>query len=250
VTLLSRALDWTATGAAATGVFASLAAFDVIQRLALRRGPEAHQRAVSGMATGVNWSTRLAGTRLRCEGLAHVDFRKNYIIVSNHQSLLDISMASQFLAPLQPRYVSKRELARGIPGVSYNLSHGGSANIDRKDPDQARKAIEALGAHVRNDGWSVVIFPEGTRSKTGEMRAWRDGGLKTLLACAPDVSVLPVTSTGGSRLFSRNLKPIVRNVELVFRIHAPMQPPKSTDPEVIGRFIREIEATIRSGLPA
>lgn len=244
MSLVSRALDWTATGAAAGGVFTSLAAFDVIQRAANVLGERAQQRAASGMAAAVNLSTRFAGTRMRVEGLERVDFSKNYIIVSNHQSLLDISMCSQFLWRLMPRYISKKELGRGIPGVSYNLTKGGSALIDRKDPAQAHGAIETIAGHVKNDGWTVVIFPEGTRSKTGEMRAWRDGGLRTLLKTAPGVAVLPVTSTGGSRMFAHDLKPIVRNVELVFHIHAPMlQADGDTD-----AFIRKVEATIRSKL--
>jgi len=241
--------DWLATGAAAAGVFSALIVYDVVQRIAIRFGTDAHQRAVSGMARAVNRATRLAGTRFHVVGRENVVPGQNYIMVSNHQSLLDISMTSDFLEPLQPRYVSKRELASGVPGVSYNLAHGGSAIIDRKDPEQAHAAIETLARHVRDDHWSVMIFPEGTRSKTGAMREFREGGLRTLIENAPGVPVLPVTTSGGSELFRRGLKPIVRGVEIVYTIHPPMVPPRPSDAEAFREFVRSLEATIASALP-
>jgi 1-acyl-sn-glycerol-3-phosphate acyltransferase len=201
------------------------------------------------MSRGINLATRLSGARMRCEGLENVDPKRNYIVVSNHQSLLDISQASEYLAALEPRYVSKVELARGVPGVSYNLRHGGSACIDRRDPKQAHAAIEELGRRVREDGYTVVIFPEGTRSKNGRMREWKTGGLRTLLRCAPGVPVLPVTTSGGSLLFKRNTKPLVRGVPLVFRIHPPMTPPDAADDAAFDEFVRRLAATIEGGLP-
>ncbi len=243
------ALDWVATGATMSGVFAALFSFDVVQRVASRFGPHAQQRAVSHMARAINLATRLSGTRYRCEGLGHVDPKQNYIVVSNHQSLLDISQASEYLAALEPRYVSKIELARGVPGVSYNLSRGGSACIDRRDPAQARAAIEELGRRVRDDHWTVVIYPEGTRSRDGRMRPWKTGGLRTLLACAPGVPVLPITTSGGSRLFQYGMKPLVRGVPLVFRIHPPMAPPDAADDAAFDDFVRRCAAVIEGALP-
>ncbi|MCC6810384.1 MAG: 1-acyl-sn-glycerol-3-phosphate acyltransferase [Deltaproteobacteria bacterium] len=245
---VARILDWAATGAAAGGVFSALATFELAQRIAIRLGPHAHQRTVSGMAHAVNLAAGLAGTRFRVEGLEHVAPGRNYVIVSNHQSLLDISMCSHYLRALQPRYISKKELARGIPGVSFNIRRGGSAAIDRKDPEQAHQAIAELARHVHEDGWSVCIFPEGTRSKTGTMRAFRTGGLLTLLANAPGVPVLPVTTSGGSRLFAHGLKPIVRGVELVFRVHPSMTPPDPHDEAAMREFLRAVEETIARGL--
>ena len=241
-------LDWVATGVGVAGVFTSLFSYDVLQRIAILFGPHAHQRSVTGMARGINRSARMCGTRFRVEGLEHVDFSQNYIIVSNHQSLLDISMTSDFLAPLEPRYISKRELGRRIPGVSFNLTHGGSALIDRKDPAQAHAEIERIAKRVRDDHWTVMIFPEGTRSKTGALRAFRPAGLRTLLLNAPGVPVLPVTTSGGSRLFKYNLTPVVRGIELVYRIHAPVMPPVIDDSGAFEAFVNQLETTIRDGL--
>ena len=167
----------------------------------------------------------------------------------NHQSLLDIALASSYLAPLEPRYVSKIELSHGIPGVSYNLQHGGSANIDRNDPAQAHAALAEMGRRVRDNRFTVVLFPEGTRSKTGAMRAFKPGGLRTLLRHARGVPVLPVTGYGGSRLFRHGLRPIERNVELGFVVHPPVTPPDSDDDAAFDAFVHQLEATIAGALP-
>jgi 1-acyl-sn-glycerol-3-phosphate acyltransferase len=242
-------LDWLGTAASVSGVFASLFAHDAAQRVAIRFGSRVHQRVVSSQARWINRSSRLAGARHTVRGLEHVDFRRNYIVVMNHQSLLDIAMASDFLEPLAPRYVSKAELARGIPGVSYNLRRGGSALIDRKDPAQAHAAIAEIGRRVREEGYTVVIFPEGTRSATGAMKPFKPGGLRTLLQNAPGVPVLPVTSYGGSRMFKKGLMPVQRNVELGFVVHAPVVPPDANDEGAFAAFVKDLEETIASALP-
>lgn len=242
-------LDWAATGVAVGGVFASLLTHDALQRIAIRFGPHAQQRAASSMARWINRAARLAGTRVRAQGLEHVDSRAHYVVVMNHQSLLDIAMTADLLAPLEPRYVSKIELARGIPGVSFNLRRGGSANIDRHDPAQAHAALAELGRRVRDDGFTVVLFPEGTRSKTGAMGPFKSGGLRTLLRSAGGVSVLPITSSGGSRLFRHGLRPIERNVELGFVVHPPVAAPDPDDEVAFDAFVRQLHATIESALP-
>lgn len=247
--LRETTLDWAATAASVGGVFGALFTYDVVQRVAIRFGDHAHQRAVTGMARAINRATWFAGTRHRVEGKEHLQPGRAYIIVANHQSLLDISMASDFLDLLEPRYVSKRELAQGIPGVSFNLSRGGSACIDRKNPEQAITAIEDLGRRAQREDFSVVIFPEGTRSKTGAMRPFREAGLRALICSAPGMEVLPVTSVGGSRLFRHNLKPITRNVELGFIVHPPVIAPDPADAEAFTAFVHRLEGTIASALP-
>jgi 1-acyl-sn-glycerol-3-phosphate acyltransferase len=247
--LFDAALDWAGTVTSTSGVFLSLFAHDVLQRVAIRFGPRAHQVVVSSQGRWINRAAMLTGARFAVRGMEHVDPRKNYVVVMNHQSLLDISMAADFLGKLQPRYVSKVELGRGIPGVSYNLTRGGSALIDRRDPAQAHAEIERLGRRIREDGWSVVIFPEGTRSKSGALAPFKAGGLRTLLRQAPDVLILPVTSYGGSRMFKKGLTPIQRNVELGFVVHPPVKAPDVEDEAAFDAFMEDLTETIASALP-
>ncbi len=244
-------LDWVATGAATSGVLASLLVHDLLQRVAIRFGPRPHQRVVSNMARWINRAAGLTGARIVARGLEHVDPRRNYLVVMNHQSLLDISMASQILARLMPRYVSKIELGHGIPGVSYNLTHGGSALIDRRDPAQAHRAIVEIGKRVADEALTVVLFPEGTRSRTGALAPFKVGGLRTLVRQAPGVPVLPVTraSYGGSRMFARGIFPLRRNVELGFVVHPAVSAPDPEDEAAFAAFVADLEETVASALP-
>ncbi len=248
-TLRDAAVDWAATVTSTTGVLSSLLAFDVIQRVAIRRGVVPHQRAVSAMAHSVNQAFRLTGGFTSAEGMEHAIPGRPYIIVSNHQSLFDISLISDYLSFLQPRYVSKRENARYIPGVSYNLQHGGSALIDRKNPEQSREAIGTVARRMIAEGWSVVIFPEGTRSRDGRMKPFREGGLRTLIENAPGVEVLPVTTSGGWEVFKKNLRPVVRNIEMHLKVHAPLLPPDPRDTDAFKTFMQTVQDVIRGGLP-
>ena len=64
-----------------------------------------------------------------------------------------------------PNFVSKKELGKGIPSVSYNLRHGDNVLIDRSDPRQAINTLMKFGRENRKENLTAVIFPEGTRSK-------------------------------------------------------------------------------------
>ena len=81
-----------------------------------------------------------------------------------------------------PKFVSKMELGKGIPSVSYNLSHGGSVLINRKDSRQSLTEIAKLGSYIEKHNRTAVIFPEGTRSKTGHTQKipnhWVKGAIK------------------------------------------------------------------------
>jgi 1-acyl-sn-glycerol-3-phosphate acyltransferase len=242
--------DWVATGTSVGSVLGAMMVYDVVQRIAWRVSPDAQQNAACAMAKSINSAVKLTGARVVVRGLEHVDFSTNYIVVSNHQSMFDISLLTEHLAPLHPRYVSKRELARGVPGVSYNLRRGGSALIDRKKPDESRAVIAEFARRIRDERVTAVIFPEGTRSKTGAMKPFKSGGLRELVRGAPAVKILPVTMSGGSLLFSKNLKPVVRNVELGMTFHPPVASVDPSDDGSFTSFVSTLEKTIQSALPA
>ena len=110
------------------------------------------------------------------------------IFVSNHQSLYDIVGIIWYLRRFHAKFVSKKELGKGIPSVSYNLRHGGSILIDRKDPKQAIPLIKELSEYIETNKRSAVIFPEGTRSKDGKPKEFAQSGLKILCKYAPSRS--------------------------------------------------------------
>jgi 1-acyl-sn-glycerol-3-phosphate acyltransferase len=114
------------------------------------------------------------------------------IFVANHQSMYDIPGLIWNLRKHQPKFISKIELTKGIPSISYNLKYGGGANIDRKDSKQAVSEIIKLGRRMAANNWSAVIFAEGTRAKDGQLKTFQVGGIATLLKAAPKSLVVPV----------------------------------------------------------
>jgi 1-acyl-sn-glycerol-3-phosphate acyltransferase len=83
-------------------------------------------------------------------------------------------------------------LGKGIPSVSYNLRHGGSVLIDRKIPNKPYQLLKDW-LNISKYNRSAVIFPEGTRSKTGVPKAFSQTGLKILCKNAPSAYVVPVS---------------------------------------------------------
>jgi len=113
------------------------------------------------------------------------------IFVANHQSSFDIPPLIFFLRKFHGKFISKIELAKaGIPSISFNLVHGGAANIDRKDPKQSISEILQLANNMKTKNWSAFIFPEGTRTRNGKMKPFSVGGIATLLKKNPDALIV------------------------------------------------------------
>lgn len=186
----------------------ALAVFDPLQRLARLLGRRPHELVVGALQHCLLWAFRICGTHLTVERSPRVRGWTPYLIVANHQSMFDIPIFGGLLFTNFPKYVSKRELARWIPSISYNLRRGGNALIDRANRTQALEAIRQLGREVRQRGVSAVIYPEGTRARHGELGAFKPQGFLALLETAPNAAVLPVAIDNSWRLLRHNLWPV------------------------------------------
>ncbi|WP_294081309.1 lysophospholipid acyltransferase family protein [Proteiniphilum sp. UBA5384] len=172
----------------------TLVIFEVIQWVCFNLfGYSAHKKSVDALCFFLVLNTYVLGTRYKITGREKLPANTPLIIASNHQSWYDITTIGWFLRKIHPKYVSKIELGRGIPSISYNLRHGGSALIDRKDGKQALDAIRQLAEYIETHKRSAVIFPEGTRSKTGKPRHFAENGLKILCKYASSAFVVPIT---------------------------------------------------------
>lgn len=114
------------------------------------------------------------------------------IFVANHQSMYDIPALIWFLRKYHVKFISKIELTKGIPSISFNLKYGGGANINRKDSKQAVAEIIKLGRRMKEKNWSAMIFAEGTRAKDGQMKPFQVGGIATLLKAVPNALIVPI----------------------------------------------------------
>ena len=115
-----------------------LVIFHPIQWLCLKVfGYNAHKKSVSILNWFIMRCTNVLGTRYSFKNDQNIPTDRPLIIVTNHQSMYDIPPIIWYMRKYHPKFVSKIELGKGIPSVSYNLRHGGSALIDRKDPKQS-----------------------------------------------------------------------------------------------------------------
>lgn len=186
-------------------------------------GYNAHRISVAYLNWFLVRTTHILGTSYHLKGMENIPDNKPLIIVANHQSLHDITTIIWFLRKAHPKFISKIELGKGIPSVSYNLKHGGSALIDRKDPKQALPEIKKVAELINNNNYSVVIFPEGTRSKTGSPKPFAVNGLKMLYKFAPNAYFLPITINNSWKMTKFGQFPLGLGNKLEFQIHEPMK---------------------------
>ena len=123
--------------------------FEVIQRVCLNVfGYQAHKTSVDIVNGLFLVILHVVGTTFKFEISSEVPKNAPIIIASNHQSLWDIPPIIWFLRKIHPKFISKIELGKGIPTVSYNLRKGGSVLIDRKNPAQATKEVEKIARYI------------------------------------------------------------------------------------------------------
>lgn len=205
-------------------------------------GYAAHKKSVDYL----NWTLlrclNVLGTTYKIDIHTSIPNNVPILIVSNHQSMWDISPIVWYLRKYHPKFISKVELGNGIPSISYNLRHGGSILIDRKNPRQAIVEMVKFSKYLQKFNRSGVIFPEGTRSKTGIPKPFKRTGLQTLFKKIPDGYVIPVTFNNSWKLQRWGLFPIQMGVKLEMTAH-PAIKIEGYDIEVL---IDKVEAIITS----
>lgn len=123
-------------------------------------------------------------------GLENIDKKRTYVLVANHQSLADIIIV--YLTGIQFKWVAKESLFK-VPFVGWCLSLARHIKLERGDFGSIKKVYRAAAQWLRS-GMSVLFFPEGTRSNTGEMKDFQNGAFK--LAIKEHVPILPISIKG------------------------------------------------------
>jgi len=197
--------------------------FQPIQYICLNIfGYEAHKKSVDVLNFFLLHSLWATFNTAEVEFKAEIPQGKPIIFVANHQGIFDIIGMGWFLRKYHLKYVSKIELGRGIPSVSYNLHHGGSVLIDRKDPKQALPALKKMGEYIQTNNRSTVIYPEGTRSRDGKPGTFAPNGLKILCKYAPHALVVPISINNSWKIFQYGGFPLGIGNRLKFTIHKPI----------------------------
>lgn len=173
--------------------FLMLVIFQPIQWICYRFfGYKAHKVSVDILNFFLTYCNWFLGNSVIFVNHQNLPTDRPIIFVANHQSMYDIPGLIWNLRKHQPKFISKIELTKGIPSISYNLKYGGGANIDRKDSKQAVSEIIKLGRRMKENNWSTVIFAEGTRAKDGQLKTFQVGGIATLLKVVPNALIVPV----------------------------------------------------------
>jgi 1-acyl-sn-glycerol-3-phosphate acyltransferase len=185
-------------------------------------GYQAHKKSVDYLNFFLVRCTNILGTTYSFKNRELIPKNVPIIFVANHQSLYDIVGIIWFLRKFHAKFVSKKELGKGIPSVSYNLRHGGSVLIDRKDPKQAIPVIKGLSEYIEKHNRAAVIFPEGTRSKNGNPKEFALNGIKILCKYAPSAYVVPISINNSWKMVKFGVFPMGLGNKLEFIIHKPI----------------------------
>jgi len=207
-------------------------------------GYTAHKKSVDLLNFLIIKSLSILRTEIIFENKNQLPKNNSIIFVANHQSTYDIPPLIWYLRDYHTKFISKKELGKGIPSISFNLRNGGSVLINRKKPKEAIESIKAFAKEISKKKYSVVIFPEGTRSKKGEMKKFHASGLKTLMKSLPKAIIVPVSINNSWKLAKNNYFPIPIGTKIIFKLHNSIE----NDSNQLDSNIIKIESTIKKAI--
>ena len=158
----------------------------------------------------------IAGIRVRVTGMENLDPQATYVFAGNHTSQLDI-YSFQGYFPHDFRWIAKKELFK-IPIFGLAMRKVGVISIDRSRGREALKSLSQAANRI-SDGSSVLIFPEGTRSRDGKLQPFKAGAF--LLAIKSGVPVIPIGFNNASQLLPKG-KLLPKSGEIILRIGPPI----------------------------
>jgi 1-acyl-sn-glycerol-3-phosphate acyltransferase len=149
-----------------------------------------------------------------------------------------------YLRKYHAKFISKVELTKGVPSISYNLKVGGGANIDRKDPRQSITELVNFATRMKNNNWSAVIFPEGTRSKNGKVKPFQSAGVATLLKKCPNALLVPIAIKDSWKMNRYGSFPLNPFTRMTWTVLEPIEPGKTPVDELMKEAEDKIKAVV------
>jgi 1-acyl-sn-glycerol-3-phosphate acyltransferase len=185
---------------------------------------------------------KILGIRLDVSGTDVVERDESYIFMSNHLSFLDGPLL-YFVTPQPIRVILKKEIFR-IPVIGLGMKQVGFVPVDRKGIRGGKKSIDQAARLMREKGYSFLIFPEGTRSRSGKLQEFRRGGF--FLAQASQSDIVPISIDGTFELMPKGSFFVKKGI-----IKVSFHPPVSVQgkrKEDLPALIQDVREMIRSGL--
>lgn len=181
----------------------------------------------------------ISGVRVSVRGVENVPRGKAVLFLSNHQGAFDIP-ALQSVLPVQFRWVAKKSLFK-VPFVGWSMRLAGYISIDRENPAEAVKSMEEA-AKKMEQGSSVIIFPEGTRSESGSLLPFKRGAF--MLARKAGRPIVPVAINGTGGILKRGGF-IVNPLSVTVEIGKPIETGPYDEKELRNKTKRQVEAMLK-----
>lgn len=211
-----------------------LVIFHPIQYIAYKLfGYSAHKRTVEILNFLLCYCNWIMGSSVNFKQAYKLPIGRPIIFVANHQSMYDIPPLIWFLKKYHAKFISKIELTKGIPSISFHLRVSGGANIDRGNRKQAISEITNLGKRMKANNWSSILFPEGTRSKTGILKPFQIGGITNLLKTVPNALVVPIAIQNSWKMVQYGKFPLSFGEKTSWTVLQPIEPGNMEAEEVI-----------------
>jgi 1-acyl-sn-glycerol-3-phosphate acyltransferase len=199
---------------------------------------------VANRTAGVWWSrfnAFITPMRVTVIGRENITEHQSYIVASNHQSSYDIFVLFGWLG-IDLKWVIKKELKK-YPVFGYATEKGGNIIIDRSNPKEAYTSLEKARQKITG-GTSIIMLPEGTRSRTGKLGEFKKGSF--WLAQELNLPILPVTITGTRKILPPKTLDLFPG-RAIMRLHAPVEVNAYGEDEM-ERLINDVREIIRGGL--
>ncbi len=164
------------------------------------------------------------------------------LYVGNHQGNFDIPICCSVFDKVPAGYVAKKELAK-VPLYGEWIENIRSIAIDRGNPREAIKSMAIASEHIKK-GFSMLIYPEGTRSKSNQLGTFKKGSFK--LATKAGIPIIPFTISGSYKLFEEEGF-FKKGQKVKFTIHKPIET-KDLSKEEINQLSDKIYEIVKSGL--
>lgn len=171
--------------------------------------------------------------RVKIVGKEKLTKGQSYVYCPNHSSMMDIVILYRLFRHF--KWVAKKELMK-VPFLGWNMFLNGYLALDRKSPSSQIKMMKKAEKLLKR-GSSIMIFPEGTRSKDGMLGKFRDGAF--LLAQKTGVPVVPIAIEGSRDVFSDGTIRYHRVYSMTVTILDPLSPDEAENPKALGRLTRD-----------
>jgi len=204
-------------------------------------GVKGHSKVVNALNYTLVKSMLLIGVTVRLINKHKIPENTPIVFVSNHQSISDIPPIGWYFRKYNPKFVSKIELGKGVPSVSFNLKNGGAALIDRKDSKQSISELINFSKRINKNKWSAVIFPEGTRSRNGVPKSFAKNGLKVIAKFNKEGYIVPLTINNSWKIFKYGKFPLGIGNPITITTHQPIK----IDSLPIDELLEKTESVIK-----